>query len=84
MINQYPLWKNLLILAVLLLSIIYALPNLYGEDPALQITNARAGKLEAGVQDRVESALKRPVSTSRASRRMTRKYWCVSTPPRNS
>ena len=58
MLNQYPLWKNLLILAVLLVSIIYALPNVYGEDPALQITNARAGKLEAGVQDRVQNALK--------------------------
>lgn len=58
MLNQYPLWKNLLILAVLIISIIYALPNVYGEDPALQITNARAGKLEAGVQDKVENALK--------------------------
>jgi preprotein translocase subunit SecD len=58
MINQYPLWKNLLILGVLVVSIIYALPNVYGEDPALQITNARAGNLEAGVQDRVENALK--------------------------
>ena len=58
MLNQYPVWKNLLILAVLLISIIYALPNVYGEDPALQITNARAGKLEAGVQDKVENALK--------------------------
>jgi preprotein translocase subunit SecD len=58
MINQYPLWKNLLILAVFLISVIYALPNIYGEDPALQITNARAGKLEAGIQDRVANALK--------------------------
>ena len=58
MINQYPLWKNLLILAVLLISVIYALPNVYGEDPALQITNARAGKLEAGIKDRVANALK--------------------------
>jgi len=30
--NRYPLWKNLIVLAVLLLGIIYALPNLYGED----------------------------------------------------
>ena len=58
MINQYPLWKNLLILAVLLAGVIYALPNVYGEDPALQITNARAGKLEAGVPERVANALK--------------------------
>jgi len=58
MINQYPLWKNLLIVAVLLVSIVYALPNIFGEDPALQITNARAGKLEAGVPQRVENILK--------------------------
>jgi preprotein translocase subunit SecD len=59
MINQYPLWKNLLIAAVLLISIVYALPNVYGEDPALQITNARAGKLESGVPERVANALKK-------------------------
>jgi len=58
MINQYPLWKNLLIVAVLLVSIVYSLPNIFGEDPALQITNARAGKLEAGVPQRVENILK--------------------------
>ena len=58
MINQYPLWKNLLIVAVLVVSVIYALPNLFGEDPALQITNARAGKLEAGVPERVGNTLK--------------------------
>ena len=57
MINQYPLWKNLLIAAVLVVSVIYALPNVFGEDPALQITNARAGNLEAGVPERVEKAL---------------------------
>jgi preprotein translocase subunit SecD len=59
MMNRYPLWKNLLIIAVVLVSVIYALPNVYGEDPALQVTSARAGKLEAGVQQRVEDALKK-------------------------
>jgi len=59
MINQYPLWKNLLIVAVLIVAAIYALPNVYGEDPALQVTSARAGKLEAGVQQRVEDALRK-------------------------
>jgi preprotein translocase subunit SecD len=58
MMNQYPLWKNLLIVAVLLVSTIYALPNVYGEDPALQITNARAGKLAAGIPERVANTLK--------------------------
>ena len=36
--NRYPLWKNILLAAVLLLGVIYALPNLYGEDPAVQIS----------------------------------------------
>ena len=39
MLNQYPLWKYILLVAVLLLASIYALPNLYGEDPAVQISH---------------------------------------------
>ena len=40
--NQYPLWKYLLILVVVLTGALFALPNLYGEDPALQISPLRA------------------------------------------
>ncbi|MDZ7925242.1 MAG: protein translocase subunit SecD [Marinagarivorans sp.] len=40
--NRYPLWKYLLILVVLGLSIIYALPNLYAPDPAVQISGYSA------------------------------------------
>ncbi len=36
--NQYPLWKYILLSFVLVLACIYALPNLYGEDPAVQIS----------------------------------------------
>ena len=39
MLNQYPLWKYILLVVVLLFSSIYALPNLYGEDPAVQISH---------------------------------------------
>jgi preprotein translocase subunit SecD len=53
MINKTPLWKNLLIIIVLLVGTLYALPNIYGEDPALQITDARAGTVEAGLKDTV-------------------------------
>ncbi|MEW5791966.1 MAG: protein translocase subunit SecD [Pseudomonadota bacterium] len=35
--NRYPLWKYLLILAVLIPSFLYALPNVYGTDPAVEI-----------------------------------------------
>ncbi len=53
MLNKYPLWKYLLVLAVLLLGLFYAAPNLYTPDPALQIT----GESSAQVID--EATLKR-------------------------
>ena len=36
--NQYPLWKNALVIIVILLGTLFALPNFYGEDPALIIS----------------------------------------------
>lgn len=39
MLNQYPLWKYILLIVVLLFASIFALPNLYGEDPAVQISH---------------------------------------------
>ncbi len=46
MLNQYPLWKYILLVVVLLFSSIYALPNLYGEDPAVQISHRTKSLLE--------------------------------------
>ena len=42
MINQYPLWKNLLVAGVVLLGFIYALPNIYPPDFAVQVSNENA------------------------------------------
>ena len=39
MLNRYPLWKNILILLVVLWGLLYSAPNLYPDDEALQITN---------------------------------------------
>ncbi len=41
MLNKYPLWKYLLILLVLALGLLYAFPNLYPDDPALQISTQK-------------------------------------------
>jgi preprotein translocase subunit SecD len=46
MLNQYPLWKYILLVVVLLFSSLYALPNLYGEDPAVQISHRTKSLLE--------------------------------------
>ena len=40
--NRYPLWKYLVILAVTLIGLLYALPNLFGEAPAVQVSAGRA------------------------------------------
>ncbi|KAA0876544.1 protein translocase subunit SecD [Nitrincola tapanii] len=42
MLNRYPLWKNLLIVLVLAVAAIYAAPNLYPDDYAVQISGSRA------------------------------------------
>jgi preprotein translocase subunit SecD len=39
MLNKFPLWKNLMVVSILVLAFIYALPNLYPDDPALQISH---------------------------------------------
>ncbi|MCG8072666.1 MAG: hypothetical protein N0C86_11875, partial [Candidatus Thiodiazotropha taylori] len=39
--NQYPIWKNLMVLVVVLLGALYALPNLFGQDPSMEISATR-------------------------------------------
>ncbi len=40
--NRYPLWKYLMIALVLMLGVIYTIPNFFGESPAVQISSAKA------------------------------------------
>jgi preprotein translocase subunit SecD len=56
--NRYPLWKYLLILAIVVLGFLYFLPNLYGEDPAIQISATRTVKVDAATLSQVEQVLK--------------------------
>lgn len=56
MLNHYPLWKNLLLLGILLLAVIYAVPNLYPEDPSIQISHD-SGELPTGLEIQVERIL---------------------------
>jgi preprotein translocase subunit SecD len=52
--NRYPLWKNLLILAVVVLGLVFALPNLYSQDPSVEISSSR----EAPVDDNTIATIK--------------------------
>jgi len=55
--NQYPAWKYILIGLILLVGLVYALPNLFGEDPALQVTSTRGFALPPALEASIEDAL---------------------------
>ena len=55
--NQYPLWRYLVVVAVLIVGALYALPNLYGFDPALQVTARRSAPVDEALEGRLEKAL---------------------------
>ncbi|MCA1767737.1 MAG: protein translocase subunit SecD [Idiomarina sp.] len=57
MLNKYPLWKNLLVIFIVLLAALYALPNIYGEDPAVQVSANRNATIDTSTMDRVKSSL---------------------------
>ncbi|MGP5308549.1 protein translocase subunit SecD [Vreelandella alkaliphila] len=57
MLNRYPLWKYLLILVVLVVGLIYSLPNLFPADPAIQVSDAQGDSLDERQISRVEEAL---------------------------
>lgn len=57
MLNRYPLWKYLMVMFTIAIAALYALPNIYGEDPAIQITGARGASVDMSTLDAVTSAL---------------------------
>lgn len=55
--NRYPLWKYILLVVVIASGCLYALPNVFGQDPALQITNADSGVPSPREQTRIVEIL---------------------------
>ena len=55
--NRYAAWKYILILVIVIVSLVYALPNLYGSDPALQITSSRGTEINELTELQVNAAL---------------------------
>ncbi len=56
--NHFPLWKNILVLTVLVIGALYALPNLYGNDPAVQLASSNNTPLQQSQADTVTAAIK--------------------------
>ncbi|WP_100752893.1 protein translocase subunit SecD [Vibrio salilacus] len=59
MLNRYPLWKYLMVMFTIAIAALYALPNLYGEDPAIQVTGARGASVEMSTLDSITQALEK-------------------------
>ena len=57
--NQYPLWKNLLILGVVLTGLVLALPNVFSQDPSIEISAARGGHVTEATVGEVSAALEK-------------------------
>ena len=57
--NRYPIWKYAIILIALAVGALYALPNLFGESPAVQVSSAKvAFKVDSSTLAKVEESLK--------------------------
>ncbi len=56
--NRYPIWKNLLVLVVVLIGILYAMPNMFDQDPAMEVAGTRRAKVDQGTVAAVQDALK--------------------------
>ena len=56
--NRYPIWKYLTVLVAVVIGLLYTLPNLYGESPAVQVSSAKATlKVDTATLDRVQAIL---------------------------
>ena len=56
--NRYPVWKYAILVIVLLVGVLYTLPNFFGEAPAVQVSSAKSTvKVDTATLQRVETAL---------------------------
>ncbi|HYN53978.1 MAG TPA: protein translocase subunit SecD [Methylotenera sp.] len=57
--NRYPMWKNIFVAIMILIGLIYTIPNFFGESPAVQITPAKSTtKLDSALLGKVETIFK--------------------------
>ena len=67
MLNRYPLWKTLLITLTVIIGFLYAAPNLYAPDPALQISGIKGRDVQLKTFERIKSKLDSQLEIKSAS-----------------
>ncbi len=66
--NRYPLWKYLVIAVALLIGVVYSIPNLFGEVPAIQIAGSKtSSKIDLNTQEKADLALANATISSNGS-----------------
>lgn len=55
--NHFPLWKNIIIILILALAVVYSLPNFFGEDPSVQLSPSRGAVLDQALVSKTEKTL---------------------------
>ncbi len=55
--NRYPIWKNLLVVVVVLTGLLYALPNVFDQDPSMEISGTRLAQVDSVTGDRIKELL---------------------------
>lgn len=74
--KPYSTWKYIVLLVVTLVGVLYALPNLYGEDPAVQVSRLSGDPLPADFGDVISKALT-AASLSPEASALEEKQWVV-------
>ncbi|UOA10415.1 protein translocase subunit SecD [Methylobacter sp. S3L5C] len=64
--NHFPLWKNLLVLIVFGIGIIYSLPNMYGDDPSVQVSSTQSAKIAQEQANQIKSEIEASGVTAKA------------------
>ncbi len=57
MLNRFPLWNNLMVFGILIIGLLYALPNLYSDDPSVQISAKRGQSADVQTLTLIEKSL---------------------------
>lgn len=55
--NRFPLWKNILVAVVLVTGLLYAIPNLFGQDPVIEISGTRGASVSQSLRANIAEAL---------------------------
>ena len=64
--NRYPLWRYILIIVLIVVGVLYSIPMLYGEDPAIQITTRDSTTIPTDIPQKVSAILQQQHIATRA------------------